>query len=177
MTSPTIARVVELDVRDDLREGLEPFGRIMATVGELADNDVLLLRATFEPVPLFTVLGRKGFVHEVQQHAPDDWSVRFWREPATEAASPSEAGVTAGVSGDAPVMTTVTLDVRGLQPPEPLTRTLAALESLPDGHQLVQVNVRVPEFLIPMLAERGYACDVDESHDDRVLVRIWRPVA
>jgi hypothetical protein len=25
-----------------------------------------------------------------------------------------------------------------------------------------------------MLAERGYACAVDESHEDRVLVRIWR---
>lgn len=74
-------------------------------------------------------------------------------------------------------MPTVTLDVRGLEPPEPLVRTLAALESLPDGHQLVQVNVRVPQFLIPMLAERGYACDVDESHTDRVLVRIWRPVS
>jgi len=35
--------------------------------------------------------------------------------------------------------------------------------------------VRVPQFLLPILAERGYACDVDESRADRVLVRIWRP--
>jgi hypothetical protein len=38
----------------------------------------------------------------------------------------------------------------------------------------VQVNNRVPQFLFPMLVERGFACDVDESPEDRVLVRIWR---
>ena len=68
------------------------------------------------------------------------------------------------------------LDVRGLEPPEPLLRTLAALETLPAGHQLMQVNVRVPQLLFPMLAERGFACEVDESDVDRVLVRIWRPI-
>ena len=66
------------------------------------------------------------------------------------------------------------LDVRGLNPPEPLMRTLAALETLPDGHELLQINARVPQFLFPMLVERGFACEVDESHADRVLVRIWR---
>ena len=54
-------------------------------------------------------------------------------------------------------------------------RTLAALETLGADQQLVQVNARVPQLLLPMLAERGYACEVDESHADRVLVRIWRP--
>jgi len=43
------------------------------------------------------------------------------------------------------------------------------------GKELVQLNVRVPQFLLPILAERGYACDVDESRADHVLVRIWRP--
>jgi hypothetical protein len=26
-----------------------------------------------------------------------------------------------------------------------------------------------------MLAERGFACELDDSHADRVLLRIWRP--
>jgi hypothetical protein len=64
--------------------------------------------------------------------------------------------------------------VRGLEPPEPMLRTLAALETLPPDHELVQLNVRVPQFLLLMLAERGFECDVDESHADRVLVRIRR---
>lgn len=147
---PPLAPVVELDVRDDLRSGREPFSRIMSTVGALRDVEVLHLRATFEPVPLFKVLGKRGFTHESSAHAADDWSVWFWRA------------------------NTRWLDVRGLEPPDPLLQTLAALETLPDGHALVQVNVRVPQVLLPMLAERGYSCDIDESPPDRVLVRIWR---
>jgi hypothetical protein len=53
-------------------------------------------------------------------------------------------------------------------------RTLAALETLPEGHVLVQINSRVPQLLFPMLAEQGYACEVDESRAEEVLVRIWR---
>ena len=66
------------------------------------------------------------------------------------------------------------LDVRNLEPPEPLLRTLEALEHLPDGHELVHVNQRVPQLLFPVLAERGFACEVDDADPERVLVRIWR---
>lgn len=158
---PAHAPVVELDVRDDLRNGREPFSRIMAVVGELGGKQVLHLRAIFEPVPLFKALGKRGFHHESAAHAPDDWSVWFWR-PAAEIAATTRPAIT--------------LDVRGLEPPEPLTRTLAALETLPEGYELVHVNDRVPQLLFPMLAERGFACDVDESLADRVVVRIWRSV-
>jgi uncharacterized protein (DUF2249 family) len=150
-TRPSLAPVVELDVRDDLRSGREPFGRIMSAVEALKETEVLRIRATFEPLPLFRVLGKRGFSHETASHAPDDWSVWFWRDG------------------------TQWLDVRRLDPPNPLLQTLAALEALPDGHALVQVNVHVPQMLLPMLAELGYACDIDESHADLVLVRIWRP--
>lgn len=206
-TRPPDAPVVEIDVREDLRSGNEPFSKIMAAVGALNAGEVLRLRATFEPVPLFAVLSKRGFVHESLEHAGDDWSVWFWRpapgsaeevassaskatEPersarpgaASEAAAATTQAATAGApdadgaaaaasNGDERI---VYLDVREFGPPEPLLRTLAALEKLPDGHELIQINARVPQFLIPMLAERGYACEVDESHADRVLVRIWR---
>jgi hypothetical protein len=73
--------VVELDVRDDLRAGREPFERIMAAVADLPPDAALHLHATFEPFPLFAVLGRRGFAHRSEQHADDHWSVWFWREP------------------------------------------------------------------------------------------------
>ena len=56
-------------------------------------------------------------------------------------------------------------------------RTLAALETLPEGHELVQINVRVPQFLLPCSPSAATRATVDESHADRVLVRIWRSVA
>jgi uncharacterized protein (DUF2249 family) len=177
---PWHAAIVELDVRDDLRSGREPFSRIMTAVATMRESEVLLLRTIFEPVPLFDVLAKRGFDHEARATAPDDWSVWFWRSSSELALEPS-IDVAADVVDRAAVPgmderdpRSLLLDVRNLEPPEPLTRTLAALETLPDGYTLLQVNVRVPQFLLPLLAERGFDYDVDESQAGRVLVRIWR---
>jgi uncharacterized protein (DUF2249 family) len=170
---PASANVIEIDVREDLRSGREPFSRIMNAVSALAANDVLHLRAIFEPAPLFTVLGKRGFAHESKAHAPDDWSVWFWRPQAGDTIA-VEASAAATFDAEVPPddPTTTYLDVRAFSPPEPMMRTLIALETLPSGHTLVQINARVPQFLFPVLAERGFAWDVDESRIDRVLVRI-----
>jgi uncharacterized protein DUF2249 len=79
LTHPAGANVVEVDVREDLRSGREPFSRIIAAVASLQPAEVLLVRAIFEPVPLFAALGERGFAHESVAHDVDDWSVWFWR--------------------------------------------------------------------------------------------------
>ncbi len=169
---PADAPVVELDVREDLRQGREPFSRIMSAVAALRDDDVLRLRATFEPAPLFTVLGKRGFSHESTAHAADDWSVWFWR-PTTPMA-PVFVAPAISETDDVPAddERTVYLDVRGFNPPEPMMRTLAALETLAPGRTLVQINSRVPQFILPMLAERGFTWEIDDSQPQRVIVRI-----
>ena len=174
---PVELPAVELDLREDMRAGREPFSRIMAAVHALGDGRALRLRTIFEPVPLFAVLARRGFLYESRQHAPDDWSVWFWSGASRHESTVPDGSATPSASepGDVGDERTHTLDVRGLQPPEPMMRTLAALETLPEGHEVLQINVRVPQLLLPMLAERGFACAVDESQPDRVLVRIWRP--
>lgn len=183
---PSHAAMVELDVRDDLRAGREPFSRVMAAVSTLADDRVLHLRTIFEPVPLYAVLGKRGFHHEAMADAADDWSVWFWRPAGdgdTPAATDGRRIADGGRSGGAVDVDTaaapnvVELDVRGLEPPEPLLRTLEALENLPAGGTLVQVNVRVPQVLLPILAERGFAYEIDETRPDVVLVRIRHIVA
>ena len=185
---PPFTSVVELDVRDELEKGGEPFSRIMAAVAGLGDDAVLYLRAPFEPVPLFGVMEKRGFGHKAEQHADDDWSVWFFRKKeATEATAPATQPATA----TAPVAprivmtdsaadnrvterTEVWLDVRDLEPPEPLVRTLEALETLPVDSMLVQVNQRVPQFLLPILRERGFHFIIDEPETGEVQVRIWR---
>jgi uncharacterized protein (DUF2249 family) len=183
---PASAPVVELDVRDDLRSGREPFSRIIAAVDGLRDHDVLHLRAIFEPVPLFKALGKRGFVHESQHHGPEDWSVWFWRDAGQErpaaargagetrpSRAPAAPQPSPAIRGD----NVIELDVRGLMPPEPMMRTLTALETLPAGHTLVQVNERVPQFLLPVLAERGFSCEIDESVPGVVRLRIWHSLS
>jgi uncharacterized protein (DUF2249 family) len=146
----------ELDVRPLLARGEEPYRAIMAAVDELAEDEALVLRSPFEPTPLHRVLGGLGFDHAARERGPDDWETVYRRRPAQEA-------------GDGPVA----LDVRGLEPPEPMERTLAALDELPEGRELLQINDRVPAFLLPLLDERGYRYRV--ARDDRgTLVTIWR---
>jgi len=165
--------IVELDVRDDLRQRREPFAKIMAAVDALRDGEVLHLRTTFEPFPLFRVLAKRGFAPDVQEHAPDDWSVWFHQLRAARAEGDTTA-VAGAPSGDMAAAREIVLDVRGLEPPEPMVRTLEALETLPAGGVLVQVNERVPQFLLPILDERGFRHDVDTSAADHVVVRIRR---
>ncbi len=178
-------RIVELDVRDDLRRGEEPFSRIMAARREIPDDGALRLRAIFEPVPLYAVLAKQGFAHWTQRLADDDWCVWFYRPEAPAgdlgAARPAEEPGRAGASEDAPAAArdgtppgdddVVVLDVRGLEPPEPMVRTLAALEELPPGRTLVQINVREPRFLLPLLDERGFVYEVRPQ--GRELVRVF----
>lgn len=178
--------VVELDVREELSNGGEPFSKIMAAVAALREGEALHLHTPFEPVPLFGVMEKRGFSHECQRHAVDDWSVWFYRgTPAAEhvqaidAAVPKHSIDRTSVQGDADVnigaaRTAVWLDVRDLEPPEPLVRTLEALEGLAKNSVLVQVNVRVPQLLLPILRERGFRFTVDESQLNEVQVRIWR---
>lgn len=163
-------RITDLDVRDALRRGEEPFSQIMAAKAALPPDGVLRLRAIFEPAPLYAVLGKQGFAHWTEQLADDDWRVWFYRadhveEPPTTAPAGEEQASDDGV---------VVLDVRGLEPPEPMMRTLAALEELPPGKALVQLNVRTPQFLLPKLAERGFTYEVHEQSSDLVRVFIRR---
>lgn len=60
---------------------------------------------------------------------------------------------------------TEVLDLRGLPPPEPLVRTLEAVEALPDGDELVVVTERRPVHLLPLLLERGVKVTVRELAD------------
>lgn len=162
-------RVVEVDVRAELRAGGEPFGGITAALRRLPPGGALRLRAIFEPVPLYRVLARQGLDHWTEQLAPDDWVVWFF--PATAAAASATGPATPGVTAMS-VDDVVVLDVRGLEPPEPLLRTLEQLERLPAGATLVQVNELVPQFLLPQLRSRGYTWDtVEEGGAVRLFIR------
>lgn len=70
-------RVVDVDVRDVLRAGGEPFGEIMAARAALEPGQVLRVRAIFEPVPLYAVMGSSGLSHWTERLAEDDWRVWF----------------------------------------------------------------------------------------------------
>ena len=164
----TLARVPEgrrvlLDVRDDIRRGEEPFTRIMTAVRELEGDQALVLRVPFEPIPLYDVLGKRGFQHWTERRAADDWSVTFYRESRP---SPAPAAPTASQGR--------VIDVRGLEPPQPMLEVLDAIDRLESGVELEVRHDRRPTLLYPLLDERGYVHDTDEPEPGLVRIRIRR---
>lgn len=160
------SRRVRLDVRDDIARGEEPFARIMAAVKALARGDALVLRVPFEPVPLYDVLGRRGLAHWTERSAADDWTVWFWHDERANASS--RAPRAAAPASAAPL----TLDVRDLEPPQPMVLVLERLETLPRGETLEVLHDRRPLFLYPQLDARGFAHETDEPAPGLVRIRI-----
>lgn len=68
-----------LDVRPILANGEEPLALILETAESTPIGEPLLLIAPFEPVPLYGMLGARGFEHTTECVAADEWHVRFIR--------------------------------------------------------------------------------------------------
>ena len=66
-----------LDVRGVLAEGRDPFAAIMQTVGALGPGEELELLGPLDPVPLYQVLGARGFAHETEDIGGGDYRVVF----------------------------------------------------------------------------------------------------
>lgn len=64
------------------------------------------------------------------------------------------------------------LDNRGLEPPQPMMRTLAALEELEKGQSLVIINDRRPMFLFEQLDDLGYTYLTEQQKDGSYKVTI-----
>jgi uncharacterized protein (DUF2249 family) len=169
LTAVAPEHTVHLDVRDELRAGREPFVFIMDAVSRVPAGGAFVLRAIFEPVPLYAVLAKRGFAHWTERKADDDWVVHFYSTAGAVAQAAPEQHQGMSVPDDV-----VVLDVRGLEPPEPMVRTLAALEELPAGATLMQLNARVPQFLLPLLEERGFQHEIREQGPDLVRLFIRR---
>lgn len=146
-----------LDVREDLRAGRQPCTRIMETARPLAPGQALRLVTPFQPVPLFSVLGDLGFKHECREVAADHWETVFTREQAGDPGTkPSGCGCHASAE-PAAGGEVAAVDARGLEPPEPMVRILAALEKLPAGGMLRATTDRRPVHLLGILDQRGFA--------------------
>jgi len=167
---------VDVDVRPILRAGGEPFEQIMQAVSGLKPGEGLRLFATFKPVPLFHVLGSKGFTHEAKEIGGGDWEVEFSPSgaPPTNAAQPGGDAAAHASVWPHPVQH---MDNRDLDAPEPMVRILAATEAMAPGEVLSALLCREPIFLFPELAKRGHGWRGNVQPDGttyHVLIRIGR---
>jgi uncharacterized protein (DUF2249 family) len=168
----------DLDVRPILRDGGEPFSVIMTAVAALAPGQPLRLLASFKPLPLFQVLGARGFDAAAREIGGGDWEVIF-----TPAGAPAtQDGVATPVASHADQEwpePEFELDLRDLGPPEPMVRALESVESLSAGRTMAALLPREPVFLLEELNQRGHgwrgAFLPDGSY--RIVVRTGKTLA
>jgi uncharacterized protein (DUF2249 family) len=163
------ADFLDLDVRPILAGGEDPFSEIMAAIAALKPGQGLRIVAPFRPAPLIRVLESKGYSHEESPLGGTDWEVIFSAPDAPVAGlstAPAAAPAWPGPVRD--------LDVRDLDPPEPMVRILAAIEEMAKGEVLSVVLGREPLFLLPELAKRGHAWrgDFEGCKAYRLLIRV-----
>jgi uncharacterized protein (DUF2249 family) len=68
---------LELDVRPIVAARRPPMSDILAAVDRLAPGQALRLLAPFEPSPLYTLLGKRGFSHETSRADDGAWVIVF----------------------------------------------------------------------------------------------------
>lgn len=91
--------VTTLDVRPMLAAGEEPFDAIMSAAQGVGAGRVLELTAPFEPVPLYSALGRLGFAHATEARPDGAFVVRFRQTGITPQATVGEVVERAPAAG------------------------------------------------------------------------------
>ncbi len=151
-------KTVNLDVRDIMKKGGEPFHVIMQTAAKIKQGEALVLETIFEPAPLYDVLKRRGFEHQTEVLAEEHVRIWFYRVTKKEdKQGKTDIRERIREEGD-----TVYLDVEGLEPPQPMALILETMAKLDPSKTLVVHHERVPVFLYPKLEERGYKYETHE---------------
>lgn len=150
----TDEKIVELDVRPILESGKDPFLDIMNKVKALKDDEILLIINSFEPVPLYSVLGRKGFEHYTRKEGTI-YKIYFFKQKISQFESAIKEQ-----SQQEPNLVefekVIEIDVRDLPPPEPMIKILETLSQIDEKTVLLVHHHREPIMLYPKLEERGY---------------------
>ena len=137
-----------LDVRPILAQGIDPLTAILAALLPLPRDSVLVVTAPFRPRPLEALLASKGHGITAIEGQEGAWST------------------VVRVAEPAPL-----LDLRELEPPEPLQRIVALVRALPPGGVLVALLPRAPRWLLPQLQQLGCTHSVAELADGSALLR------
>ena len=167
---------VMLDVRETIAKGADPFLQIMDTVNKLETEQMLCIVNTFEPIPLIAILRPKGFDYYTETPGPNLVKTYFGKQSETksfEVSTPDTESdfeeVLVRYSGKLKQ-----LDVRQMEMPQPMVSILSALETLSADEALYVLHRKVPQFLLPQLAERGFRVSIKEVGANEVYLLIYK---
>jgi len=161
-----------IDARALLEAGEEPLGPAMRAAAGVPEGGFLLIDAPFDPAPLRRVLAGKGFTIWPRKLADDHWRIYCRRGRGSTSSEASEAPDT-----EANTWTednAIHIDVRGLEPPQPMLNILALLERVGADSEIIVHHEREPLFLYPELAERGWSHEIVTAPAGEIRLRLRR---
>ncbi|PCJ43295.1 MAG: hypothetical protein COA81_04445 [Alphaproteobacteria bacterium] len=164
---------MRMDVRPILARGDDPLEQILAKVELLAVQDILLIEAPFDPLPLRRMLTGRGYASHAVPLSPKHWQVFFKKQDGAKLPDlPNLSDLPAfplyrqdGV---------LEMDLRGLEPPNPMIAILKVIESGKAGDKFIVRLMRNPVYLYPELVERNWQAQVLEERDDGLRVEITK---
>lgn len=175
--SPESADV--FDVR--IIPGREKHARIFQRWYDLPVGGSFVLLNDHDPVPLYYQFQAQfagAFSWTYLQEGPEEFRVRITKTAAVTPPPPRQPGTVPAVASKGNTAAgdglTLQVDARGLEPPEPLVRILAALESLPAGHQLRAWTDREPCHLFGEARQRGFSHDCRAQADGSWITMLKR---
>ncbi len=160
-----------LDVRAALAQGEDPLGLLMEAADGVGFGGFLVVDAPFNPSPLRRILAARGFSSYGRCLGSGHWRIYFHLNGAADWEHDSEVALLEEGAMVWREADGLHVDVRKLSPPHPMLAILRLIESTPDLSGLVVHHERLPQYLLPELAERGWcvARVVEEFQD----VRLW----
>ena len=172
-------QLVAVDVRPDIEAGRDPFNRIMHAVDTVPVQGFLLVINSFEPWPLIKVMTKKGWLTKIIR---DHEAVMTYFQRSVSAAGSNLSLPDNGEVLDEDEFDRIvnsfgdriqTIDVRGLEMPQPMVTILGQLTHLPEGHALFIHHQRIPKFLLPQLDEKGYQYCFKQAEGEEVKMLIY----
>lgn len=146
-----------LDVRPTLEAGGEPFQAIMAAAKEVKPGERLVLEVLFEPVPLYRVLAKQGFLAWCEKVGERHYRAHFYRQEVGEGRKGERDHAAPLTEADWEDFQAEVFIEENLEPPLPMMRVLEALARLRPGEKLLVHHVRRPVHLLARLEEEGHA--------------------
>ncbi len=174
-----LSKVISLDVRPTLESGGDPFNEIMRELLVLPDGYALEVINSFEPTPLIKIAQNKGFdsMVETKEDAVYTWFMKTGK--ANEEAPSGDLIFKISVEEHEARVARCNkkireADVRDLEMPLPMVTILKELEDMEENEALYVHHKKVPQYLLPELAERNFRTWIAEVDDDNVKLLIHK---
>ncbi len=172
-------KIITFDVRPILDSGKDPLQNILSKIKELKIGEALLIINSFEPIPLYSLLAKKGFLHWMEK-SDELFKIYFYKENGDEnilenSVKDSEEKLAAKINtelNEHDFENIIEIDVHELQPPEPMMKILESLNRIDEKSVMLVYHHREPVLLYPILEERGYRAVCKKLDEDNYKILI-----